>query len=196
MSEIYQMAIHGLTPQGNYWATVWHWLYSATGGLVGITAAKDVATWFASIGGAAYQDVLPVDTQIKGIAVRRVSLGGGPTWVQPFEHLGTRSGVVQSAGVCPDIAWYPGEEPWNIGHTYLPGVTGTDLTEGQFTSGFSLAVDAFCAIMVADTNLTSGGSTLDFVLWNSTDDTFAVVITGQLKAKPTLMNRRLKPVTT
>ncbi len=196
MAEIYQIAVHGLTPQGNYWATIWHWLYQNSESLVGVSAARDVATWFSSTGGALLQDVLPVDTQIKGTNTRRVSLGGGPTWTEPFDHEGTRAGTVQSAGVCPDVAWYPGEAPWSIGHTYLPGVTSDDLDEGEYSDSFALAVDSFVAGIVSDANVTDGGSQMQFVLWSPADDTFTIVITGTLRPKPTLMNRRLKPVTT
>jgi hypothetical protein len=196
MAEIYQMAISGLTPQGNYWATIWHWLWTPTDPLVGISAAREVSTWFDLTGGAAYQAVLPLDTKIANCSVRRVSLGGGPTWSDPFNELGVRTGTVQSAGVCPDVAWYPGEEPWNIGHTYLPGVTSDDLDEGIYDPGFVTAVQTWIDLMTSDTNITQDGSGLQFVLWNAATDEFAIVITGTLKPKPTLMNRRLKPVTT
>lgn len=193
--SVTQFVVHGTTPQGNYWANVLHYLNDDGGSSVGITKAEEFTNAWVTAMATVYASVLPTDVQIRGYSCKTVGGSGGPTWTQAANFPGTRSGVCQAAGVCPDVAIFPGVAPWKIGHIYLAGVSTTDLSEGNYTGGFYTVISSFLSTLLLTVN-TAGGDQCEFAIYNRTTDVATIAIDGLLKPKPTLMNRRLRPVTT
>ena len=188
-----QLTVHGTTPQGNYWANVFHYDDDGTGASQGIEACRIFTDAWASAMSTSFASVLPHDVSVLGYSTRMVAGTPGPTFVEAVNFVGSRSGNSLAAGICPCIAWYNATYPQIIGHTYLPGVSISDCLEGLYTSGFKTVVSSF--IVAAQNPITDAdGNTFKLCTLQKPSLARLIVTDGQLQTKPALMNRRLLPL--
>jgi hypothetical protein len=193
--SIYQFTYHGQAPQGNYWANVFNFLDDDTGPNVGITRATDDGDAINSAIRTTFLNLIPQDCNVLGHTCKKVSAGGGPTYVKSQASPGAIAHNSMAAGISPNIAWFPGVAPWKEGHSYICTAAETYLVEGIWIPTMFSEVANFAAAITAPITA-SGGNNLQFVIFDRITVSGNIVIDGVLRPKPTLMNRRLKPVTT
>jgi hypothetical protein len=190
---IAQLVIASANIVPNYAVNVLHYNVTLDGSITDLKNMEEFIDAWRTANEGAFINLLPTDTELKNYSAKVVSAGGGPTSMLAVAVPGASGSVGMVAGVAADIALCPNGAPWRWGHIYTPGVAIVDINEGTWEAGFLANVAALKAQLLTNVTWGSGG-TAELVIYNKKLATFALVVDAILRPKPTLLNKRLRPV--
>lgn len=146
----------------------------------------------------ALKSILPIQTTLKSIKSRRVSLPGGFEAFLPIASggAGTRTGVVCVSGIGPGVILYPAAQVAARGRVFLPGISDTDVIDGDFSSGFLTAFAAAAHIFSDPLTLTGGGGPVATpgILKRTPPEAMNLIGHVDLIPYPVTQRRRQRPV--
>lgn len=193
MGIVYALTVNGIAINANYWANVMYFGVTHGDELDPYTAAAQIIGWFEDNVLVPYADLVPSQVIIKGLSCYKISDVGGPSAVQMVNVAGSAAGDGHVAGVGANLAGAPISEPFNRqAHIYTPGLSDLDYVEGEFTDAFATRVATFSEGITADI-VTDDITTGDYIVYNKTSFAQRVVTIVQLRPKPVMLNKRLRP---
>ena len=145
---------------GQFAQNILHYAFDDAGFADTQAAALALATAFDAANTTPLRGMLCVDVSILSYKARSLSGVGG------FEAIlllagpptGTRAGNVAVSAVSPVIVLFPVGNAPQRGRVFLPGVSESDLFDGDFSTGYRTAVAARRHIYVDTLNLVGGGA--------------------------------------
>ena len=141
----------------------------------------------------AFVALLPDDVEIRNYSAKVVDTGGSVTAMLGVSVPGSYVGDGMVAGVAANIGVYTADDFNEWGHIYTMGVSMSALLEGVWDAGMFTAVAALKTAMFAQIHFGTDG-TADYGVWRKKTNVFHKMQALQLRPKPTLLNKRLKPV--
>ena len=159
---------------GQFAQNVFHWQFDDAGFSSTFAAAEALANAWATANLSPLGLMLPVDTAILSVKTRRVSSPGG------FEALnlfaagthGARTGnlMVAACGIC--LVFYQSLNGKLRGRCFLPGVTDSDVSQGQIGAGLAAVIAAQAGSLISNLVLVGGGApTANFVIYSRASKT-------------------------
>lgn len=143
---------------GQFSQNVLHYQFDDAGFTNTSDAASSLCNAFNAANTTPLKTILPTTTQITSYKGRNITAGGG------FEGIlligatfGLRAGNLSTSGVSPVLVVFPSANAKPRGRIFLPGVTDTDLVNGEFTTSFKNAVNAQKHFVSDTLTLTGGG---------------------------------------
>jgi len=123
------------------------------------SAALALINAFDSARTAGLQAILPTSTAILSYKSRCLTAVGGFEAVKVLSGInGTRTGILAVAGVSPVCVLIPTANAKPRGRVFLPGVTDSDLVDGEFATAFRNTVTSNAAVFTGTLTL-AGGAT-------------------------------------
>lgn len=195
-NQVYSLALNGVCG-GQFYSNVLHYQFD-DGGFASraVAAAALCAAWDAA-NRTAFRAMIPTTSSILSLKSRCVSAPGGFEAFLPLtgSTAGTRTGNLSASGVSPFIQKTVANFAGQVGKTFLPGITDTDLVDGIYQAAFVTAVGANEHIFKDTLVLTGGGGpTATPVLWNRVLKIARAVVTSHLQTYPGTIRRRQLPV--
>lgn len=195
-TQVYSLTLNGLVgPQ--FYSNVLHYQFDDAGFSTRALAAAALIDAWDTANRATFRTMIPTSCSIRSLKSRCVSAPGG---FEAFKGLtgvtaGSRGGNLTASGVAPFITKFVANFAGQIGKTFLPGVTDSDMIDGIWQSGFITAVAAGKHIFTDTLVLTGGGGpTATPVVWNRLLHVARPIIAAQLQAYPGTQRRRQLPV--
>lgn len=194
MTATYQLVTNMHNNVGNYFTNVFHYELSESGS--GVTpfeyADRLISAWVAGLE-AKYLDLLGSDVAIDFYTAKKVNNGGGPTSARQSGNFGTGALSSSSSGAAGDVQWQSASPLNRPGHTYLAAFPYSFLQGDIFQSGYTNKVGIWITQMILPLTLAGALGSADFTLFTRKTNTNHVIVSGQLRPKATMMNRRLLP---
>lgn len=159
------MAIHlySLTASyncgGQFCQNVLHYQFDDAGFTDTAAAALSLINAFDAANTAKLKLILPTVTQILSYRARGITMPGGFEAIKLLgAQFGARTGALQVAAVSPVMVLFPTGNAKPRGRVFLPGVTNTDLVDGEFTNTFRGVITTNQVMFINTINLVGGGS--------------------------------------
>lgn len=194
MPNTYQLMTNLHDPGGNYVANVFHYSLSESGAGDAFDYANALITgWIAHVE-VPFLTSLGNDMVLDFITAKRVSGTGGPTAQQVSGATGLGTGPSDAAGLAADVQWQTASSLNRPGHTFLAAVPVSAYQSGSWQAPYPTTVAAWITAVRTSLTLTGGLGTADFGIFTRKGKIFNVAKAGQLLPKPTMLNKRTKPV--
>jgi hypothetical protein len=191
---IAQLVIAGAAIVPNYAVNVLHYNVTVDPAVSTLHNLLQLITAFRSAVEGPFLGLLPDDVVLRNYSAKFIDSGGSVTSMLAVNATGAYAGDGMVAGVAANIAIYT-QDPLNEwGHIYTMGVSMGALLEGVWDAGMYTAVDALQTSIKPPLTWGSGGSAT-FGVYKKKTHTFHAVNELQLRPKPCLLNKRLRPVT-
>lgn len=191
--QIYELVINGEGPHGNFFANVLHYRVSEDSPDTPFKWATQLIDAWRVINEAPYAALLSDDTVIHSYACRRVRSPGGNTALKQVGVVGTGAGDSLANGIGADLAFISDASTLkSVGHLYTPAVTGAMLSGGVWQAGFIADVDTFFTALPL--NITFSACQANLTIYHKKTHTDDLVDNFQLRQKPVLLNKRLRPI--
>jgi hypothetical protein len=194
MSQVYEIVLGGQGPGGNFFANVLHYEVVEDAPDTPFKVATGMIPAWLAENLDAYAAILPNNVVFRNALCRRVTGEGGNAASLPVAQNGTVDGEGACNGVGADIAFIAdGGPPRSIGHLYTPAVAPNDLVDGDFTSTFGDNVTSLATHLLTELTWAHGSANL-VIFTRGEDPIWHTVTNVELRPKPVLMNRRLRPI--
>lgn len=194
--QVYSLAINGLCgPQ--FFTNVLHYKFDDAGFTTRSAAAAALNAAWDAANRVPFKAMMPTSSRLVSLKSRCVSAPGGfeAFFPMPAGQVGGRAGNLTASGVAPFIQKIVANFAGQIGKTFLPGITDSDLIDGIFQAGFTTAVNTNVHIFTDTIVLTGGGGpTATPVIWNRVLKIGRPVVAASLQAYPGTIRRRQLPV--
>jgi hypothetical protein len=123
------------------------------------TAALALANAFDTTNTTHLRNLIPTTTQIASYKGRSLTTGGGFEAIKLLGAVfGLRSGNLSVSGVCPVAVMFPLGNAKPRGRCFLPGITDTDLVNGEYTTAFRNNFTTHAVMFTNTLSLSGGGS--------------------------------------
>jgi len=123
------------------------------------TAALALCNAFDTTNTTHLRNLVPTTTQIASYKGRSLTTGGGFEAIKLLGAIfGLRTGSLSASGVCPVAVLFPLGNAKPRGRCFLPGVTDTDLVNGEYTTSFRNNFTTHAAMFTNTLALSGGGS--------------------------------------
>lgn len=188
-----QLVITTINITANYAQNVLHYQTVDDGSITSLKNAEEMIDAWRTANEVHLLAMLPSDCEIKNYSCKEVGADGGPTAMIAVASTGSFGSEGMVAGVGADIALCPNGSPWRWGHFITPSVAITAMVEGVWEAGMVSAVADFKTSLLTNLTWGSGGSGQLSIL-NKKTGAQSLVIDAILRPKPTLLNKRLRPV--
>lgn len=145
MADQFFESVIGFNIGGNYAAVVHHWVGDDSGGQTAFEMAQLLADALESDAGATDTlfglicNIMGDDCFISSIRTRRLSGGGGATYMKAFantDYPGVYGSNSDAAQVAACMLKFTATNPKIQGRTFWPGVPEDALLEGRFVDGY------------------------------------------------------------
>jgi len=197
------MAIHtySLIPSynagGQFCQNVLHYQFDDSSYGDTASAALALINAFDAARTAGLQAIIPTSTAILSYKSRCLTAVGGFEAVKVLSGInGSRTGVLAVAGVSPVCVLIPTANAKPRGRVFLPGVTDSDLTDGEFATGFRNTVNTNADVFTGTLNLAGGATPVAtpviYPRLNSPGSSYAVEYM-RLSDLPGTQRRRQRP---
>lgn len=155
--------IYSLVPTytcgGQFAQNVLHFQFDDSGFADTATAALALINAWNTANIAHLQNLIPTSTTINSLKARSLTTGGG------FESVlllaataGLRTGNLSASAPSPVAVQFPTGNAKPRGRCFLPGVTDTDLVDGEYTTAYRTNFTTHAVLFVNTLTLTGGGS--------------------------------------
>jgi len=144
---------------GQFCQNVLHYQFDDAGFTDTAAAAQALCVAFDAANTTHLRNLIPTATQITSYKARALTAPGGFEGILLLTAIfGLRTGNLSSSGVSPVVILFPTGNAKPRGRCFLPGVTDSDLVDGEFASAYRSAFFTH-RVMFSDTiTLTGGGS--------------------------------------
>jgi hypothetical protein len=194
MPNTYQLVTNMHDPAGNYVANVFHYSLSEGGSASPFEYAQAlVAKWLTSVS-LDFLKLLGNDTLLDFVTAKRVSGTGGPTASTIVTSTGTGAGSSLMSGAAADLQWQTASSNNRPGHTYVAPIPDGSYTAGSWVAPFTTNVGTFITTLKTQLTLTGSLGTADFGVYTRKTKVFNICKEGQLRPKPTMLNKRTLPI--
>jgi len=144
---------------GQFAQNVLHYQFDDAGFSDTQSAALALVNAFDTANTTHLRNMLCDSVSVYGYRARALDVAGG------FEALkllagppaGTRTGTLAVSAVSPVIILFPNGNAKQRGRVFLPGISDSDLIQGEFQAGFRTAVTTHRVMFVNTITLTGGG---------------------------------------
>lgn len=144
---------------GQFAQNVLHYQFDDSSFTDTASAAAALIAIFDSTNTTKIRAITPSQTSILSYKARSLTTGGGFESIKLITPAaGSRTGNLSAIAPSPVIILFPTGNARPRGRTYLPGVTDTDLVDGEFTTAFRNTVGTNLVIWTAPLTLSGGGS--------------------------------------
>lgn len=145
---------------GQFAQNILHYQFDDAGFADTQTAALALINAFDTANTAILRALLCVDVKVVSYKARSLSGTGGFEAIKLLAGppTGTRAGNVAVSAVSPVIVLFPVGNAPQRGRVFLPGVSESDLLDGDFSASFRTAVATNRHLFVDTLNLTGGGA--------------------------------------
>jgi hypothetical protein len=182
---------------GQFATTTWHYSFDDAGYASTSAAAIALVNAFVSGKTGALRNVLPGAVALLSVKSRCVDAPGGFEAVTLYAGgiVGNRPGAMQVAGTGPCIIWYPINNNFKRGRTFLPGVSILDCGEGVISAALDTAIITFITALLTPMALVGGGApTATLTLYSPVPKTHQTIQQGQISSVLGTQRRRQIPV--
>lgn len=145
---------------GQFGQNILHYSFDDAGFTDTQSAALSLVNAFDAANTAHLRAMLCTNVSIKSYKSRALNVAGGFEAIKllagpPF---GTRAGNLSTSGVSPVIVLFPNGNAKQRGRVFLPGVSDSDLIDGDFTASYRNVVNINQVMFVNTITLTGGGA--------------------------------------
>jgi hypothetical protein len=139
-THIYSLAI-SYNCGGQFCQNVLHYQFDDSGFQSTAGAAAALITAFDTANRTKLKNILPAATTLLSYKARSVSQVGGfeSFFNLPAGQVGARAGTIAASGICVGVLLVPIGNAKARGRVFLPGVTMTDVENGEYQTGFLTA---------------------------------------------------------
>jgi len=158
-THTYQLSIN-YAAQNQFASNILHYGFDDGGFASSAAAALALCNAWDTANRTLLKNILPTTTTIVSLKARALNMVGGFEGFlsMPASQTGARTGNVAATGVSPLVILVPTVEPSGKGKSFLPGVTDTDLVDGEYQSGFVTAFNTNNHLYTDTLVLTGGGA--------------------------------------
>lgn len=186
------------TAGGQFCQNILHYQFDDAGFADTQSAALSLVNAFDAANTAHLRAMLCTHVSVNSYKARALDVAGGFEAVKllagpPF---GTRAGVLSVSAVSPVIILIPNGNAKQRGRVFLPGVSDSDLVDGDFQAAFRTAVTTHAVMFVNTINLVGGGAPVASPVVYSRlplPSTSRIVEYARLSAMAGTLRRRQRP---
>jgi len=194
-NHTYSLAI-AYSAQGQFANNILHYLFDDGGFASTAAAALALATAFDTANRTLLKNILPTSTTLLSVKARNVTMAGGFEGFFPIPagQTGARTGNVAASGVSPLVILFPTAQVRSRGKVFLPGISDTDLMDGEYQTGFVTAFNTNKHLFTDNLTLVGGGApTATPVLLNRTAMVTNTIAHAMLSMVAGTQRRRQRP---
>ena len=156
-TRLYRLAASFLNG-GQFSQNILHYTFDDSGFSDTASAGLALCNAFDTANTTHYKNLTPTTTQILSYKGRMISAGGGFESVKLLgATFGLRTGNLGASAVSPVAVLFPTGNAAPRGRVFLPGVTDTDLVNGEYTTAFRTNFTTHSVMFVNTLTLTGGG---------------------------------------
>jgi len=195
MPAVYELltACHDFA--GNFIQNVFHYQLTEAGTATPYEYAKALANkWFASPTFTDFLALLGGDVVVDFITARKITGGGGPSATVIVNAVGTGGANSVCSAVAADVAWQAANATNRPGHTFISSFPDGALQSGTWQNAFAGNVTTWIGDMLAVLTLAGALGTATFGHFTRKTQAFDAQKSGELKPKPTALNKRTLPI--
>jgi len=182
---------------GQFAQNILHYQFDDSGFTDTASAALALCNAFDTGNTAHLRALTLTTTQILSYKARALTAPGGFEAVKILGAIfGTRAGNIGASAVSPVIVLFPMGNAAPRGRVFLPGVSDTDLVDGEYTSNFRTNVTNHRIMFTQTLTLTGGGSPVATpVIYSrkTTPGSSYTVEYARLSDMPGTQRRRMRP---
>jgi len=158
-THTYQLRIN-YNAQNQFATNILHYGFDDSGFGSSAAAALALCNAWDTANRTLLKNILPTTTTILSLKARALNMTGGfeGFLALPASQTGARTGNVAASGVSPLVILVPTVEPSGKGKSFLPGVTDTDLVDGEYQTGYVTAFNTNKHLYTDNLVLTGGGA--------------------------------------
>jgi len=157
-NQVYSLALSYVSG-GQFAQNIIHYQFDDSGFSDSAAAAVALANAFDAANTTHLKNMLPTADVITSYKGRCITRPGGFEGIKLAGSVfGTRTGNLSVTAPSPVIVLFPTGNAKPRGRVFLPGITDTDLVDGEFTTNFRTAVTTHAVMFVNTLTLTGGGS--------------------------------------
>jgi len=148
------------TAGGQFSQNVLHYQFDDGGYADTQSAALALVNAFDTANTTHLRSMLCNSVSVYGYRARALDVAGGFEAIKLLAGppAGTRTGTLAVSAVSPVIILYPNANAKQRGRVFLPGISDTDLIQGEFQAAFRTAVTTHAVMFVNTLNLAGGGT--------------------------------------
>lgn len=157
-TDTYSLAVN-YSCGNQFCSNILHYQFDDSGFTSSAAAALALATAFDTANRTALKNILPTATTLLSYKARNIQSHGGfeGFLAVPPGQTGARTGNLAASGVSPLLILYPTDGGRERGKIFLPGVTDTDMIDGEYQTAFNTALNTNKHIFTDTLTLVGGG---------------------------------------
>jgi hypothetical protein len=178
--------------RGNFFQNVFHYSVDDSALNDPFKSARDLCDAWATGLKAKYLAMFGMDVRLDFLSARKVSTGGGPSATKIMGDAGAQLVESISTALAADIVWIVNAATHRFARSFIGGFSIDSILQDVWTPAFSGEVALFIAEMLKP--LAVGATNAIFGLFSRKTQNFSPATDGQLRLKPTGMNKRTTPI--
>lgn len=193
-NDVYEVRLYWAGPEGKRWENVMYYQSNAEPTESDpFVVAQDIVDGFNTVQAAAMLVAVSTSVTLTAISARRVNNGGGPTYTQPINSPGTRTGDMMTDAVAFNLCSIPSAAPYQRkeGHVYLGGIVASDVVGDAIQSAIRvILLELVDALGLA---ISAAGAEFNLVLWDRTTQIARTIADWVIRPTISALKRRLRP---
>lgn len=196
VTSIYQVTTIFTQANIGYFANVMHYQPNIDSGAQVSKILSALANAFIIAMKTELVDALANDCMFAQVQTRRLT-GGSPTFSVAVQQAGIQTTPCNNTAVAANIELIPIEAPWQAGHLYFSGIPEGGFESNTFLGPYFATLKTLADKFVAGFNTTVGTETDEWVpvIYDRAGGIGRLIDTADVKSKPAVLSRRLRPWT-
>jgi hypothetical protein len=194
MTAVYELKASMHDQGGNFVQNVFRYQLSEAGAHTPFEYAERLIAAFVGGPEGEFFDLMGLDVIVDFYTAKKISGTGGPSATLIKATTATGAAVSTASGLAADIQWQTASGNNRPGHSFIGLIPDGSFQSGFYQGGFPAKCDAFITAMLTQLTLTGAAGTADFGIYTRVGSVFNHALFGQLRPKPTMLNKRTLPV--
>lgn len=193
MAGVYKLLVGCHNGIGNYFSNIFSYQLSEAGAGHPFDYANALIDSWVTGCETEFLALLGSDVVLDFIQCKKVNGSGGPSATQSRGSNGSGFTPSISSQLAADISWITASALNRFGRNFIGAIWEGALEQDFFQAGFLVAVTAFINAMKTVLNLAGALGTATFGVFTRKTNTFNDTLSGVIKPKATVMNKRALP---